>query len=128
LVRFKQFGLRWFSYGSRTVNKLTVWFVNHYNGSVIFGSARFDSRSSVQFMVLFAHPKNYFTSKKQFSSTNQQRNSSTFIETSRTCVFYHHCSGFNLHLVSLKFLNREWFHSIQESFKPNSSISNLYLL
>jgi len=48
-VQTVQFDSRWFGYGSRTVNKLTVRFVNHYNGSVIlvrFGwvrAVRFDS-------------------------------------------------------------------------------------
>jgi len=51
-----RFSSRWFGYGSGTVNKLTVWFVNYYNGLVIFGSVRFGLRGSIQFMVLFAHP------------------------------------------------------------------------
>jgi len=38
-VRFKmvRFNSKWFGYCSRTVIKLMVWFMNHYNGSVNFG-------------------------------------------------------------------------------------------
>lgn len=38
-----RFGSKWFDYGSRTVNKLTVRFVNHYNDFVIFDSVLFGS-------------------------------------------------------------------------------------
>ena len=42
-VRFKmvQFSSKRFGYGSKTIIKLSVRFVNHYNGSVNFGSVQF---------------------------------------------------------------------------------------